>query len=123
MHFRGFTLIEVLLSLTIVAIALASGLRASGVQVNATIRRDHLFLAKICAENELIKIRLEKQFPALGENSFLCSQAGFTLKGTLRVFPTPNPNIRKIESLIFAPTAPSDERYVILRLSTIKGLF
>ena len=51
---RGFTLVEVLVALGIVAIALTAGLRATAALTNNGMRQSDILLAHICAENELV---------------------------------------------------------------------
>ena len=91
---RGFTLVEVLVALAIVAIALVAGLKASAALTNNAQRQSDVLLAQICAENELIRLRLSKQLPAIGESDVACEQAGLTLTVRLKVAPTPNPSAR-----------------------------
>ncbi len=94
MRARGFTLIEVLVALGIVAIALVAGLQATMALTNNAQRQSDVLLAHICAENELVRLRLSRQLPAVGESGFPCEQAGRTLVGQLSVQPTPNPSFR-----------------------------
>ena len=54
----GFTLIEVLVALGIVAIALTAGLKATASLTRNAQRQSDAVLAQLCAENELIKQRL-----------------------------------------------------------------
>lgn len=96
----GFTLIEVLVALAIVAIALSAGFQASNALIHNAQRQSNTLLAQLCAENELIKIRLARQMPAIGDNVFTCPQAGKLFGGTLSVFTTPNPNFLRVEAHI-----------------------
>ena len=59
----GFTLIEVLVALSIVAVALAAGTQAMQALTSNAARQSDVLLAQLCAENELIKIRLSRQLP------------------------------------------------------------
>lgn len=93
----GFTLIEMLVALFIVAIALAAAAQASKVLVDNAERQSDALLAQLCAENELINIRLLNQIPPQGERVFKCVQAGQQLEGIASAFPTPNPNFRRLE--------------------------
>lgn len=97
----GFTLIEVLVALSIVAVSLAAGLRASSAVTDNAQRLADVTAAQWCADNELAGIRLSKQFPSMGDDSFDCQQLDRTYKGTLRVRPTPNPNFRRVDALMF----------------------
>lgn len=117
----GFTLIEVLVALAIVAIALAAGAQASGGLLRNAQRQSDTVLAQLCAENELIKMRLSSQMPPVGDSSFTCVQAGIELGGTLSVFVTPNPNFRRVEAHVRGGTAESAAP--LLTLATIVGRF
>ena len=55
---RGFTLVEVLVALGIVAIALMAGLQATTALTRNALRQSDIVLAQLCAENELVKARL-----------------------------------------------------------------
>lgn len=110
---HGFTLIEVLVALAIVAIALLAGLQATTALTNNAMRQSDVLLAHVCAENELIRIRLQQQMPDVGDKTSLCEQAGRGLQVTLSVQPTPNPKFRRVDAQI------SDGSTPVLRLSTV----
>ena len=114
---RGFTLIEVLVALGIVAIALVAGLQATMALTNNAQRQSDVLLAQVCAENELVRLRLGRQLPALGEASFPCEEAGRTFTGSLSVLPTPNPSFRRVDARV------QDGDFIVLRLATIMGGF
>ena len=109
----GFTLIEVLVALGIVAIALVAGLQATSALTSNATRQSNVLLAHICAENELIKVRLSRQMPGVGDTAVSCEQGGQTLTVTVSVRPTPNPEFRRVDAQV------SDVATPILRLSTI----
>ena len=58
---HGFTLVEVLVALGIVAIALVAGTQASSALLRNAGRQSDVLLGQICAENELSKARLARQ--------------------------------------------------------------
>lgn len=97
----GFTLVEVLVALTIVAIALGAGLRAASSLADNSERLGLVTAAQWCADNELVRVRLSRQFPPVGDSEFICQQAGWTLSGRLNVRPTPNPNFRRLEATVW----------------------
>ena len=109
----GFTLIEVLVALAIVAISLLAGVQATSALTNNALRQSDVLLAHVCAENELIKIRLLRQMPGVGDTTANCEQAGRSLQVTLSVRPTPNPQFRRVDAQV------SDGALSILRLSTV----
>lgn len=110
---NGFTLIEVLVALGIVAVALTAGVQATNALTNSAQRQSNVLLAHLCAENELIRIRLARQLPGVGDTQVACSQAGRELQVNLSVRPTPNPEFRRVDARV------SDASTSILQLSTI----
>ena len=74
---HGFTLIEVLVALSIVAVALLAGLQATSALTNNALRQSDVLLAHLCAENELVKTRLSRQMPGVGNTTVVCEQGAF----------------------------------------------
>ena len=112
---RGFTLIEVLVALAIVAIALMAGLQATSALTRNAQRQSDVLLAHLCAENELVKVRLSKQMPSVGDSTQTCEQAGRSFEVAIRVRPTPNPVFRRVDAQVLS------EGSSVLRISTIVG--
>jgi general secretion pathway protein I len=94
----GFTLIEVLVALAIVAVALGTGIKAAGALTGNAQRLADVSAAQWCADNQLVNLKLARQFPGIGDSDFSCEQLGRTLKGQLHVRPTPNPNFRRVDA-------------------------
>ena len=115
--YQGFTLIEVLVALGIVAIALAAGVRSTGALTRNAERQSDLLLAQLCAENALVAVRLSRQMPAVGDNTTACEQVGRSLAVTLSVRPTPNPNFLRAEAHVAEREVP------LLTLSTVVGRY
>lgn len=114
---HGFTLIEVLVALAIIAIALAAGMRASAALVDNAQREADVLLARTCAENELVKVRLSRQLPAVGDSDLRCEQGGRVLEVKVSVRPTPNPSFRRVDAQV------RDAGQPVLRLSTVVGRY
>jgi general secretion pathway protein I len=114
---RGFTLIEVMVALAIVAIALAAGLQATNALTNNALRGSSVLLAHVCAENELVKARLAKVMPDIGDSTVACAQAGREFDVNVSVRPTPNPSFRRVDAQVL------EGSNAILRLSTIVGRY
>jgi general secretion pathway protein I len=112
---RGFTLVEVLVALAIVAIALLAGTQAASTLTRNAQRQSDIVLAQLCAENELIKARLSRQMPSVGDSTEPCEQAGRQFTVNVIVRPTPNPQFRRMDAQVF------DADVSILRISTIIG--
>ena len=96
----GFTLIEVMVALAIVAIALAAGSRAASSVVGTAQRLNDVVLAQWCADNELVNLRVSGQWPPVGKTPFACEQMGRTFKGTIKTTPTPNPAFRRVDAIV-----------------------
>ena len=110
----GFTLIEVLVALTIVAITLGAGIKAAGALTTNTQRLGDVTAAQLCADNQLIGLRLAGLKPPVGDSDFTCVQLGQTFRGRLIVRPTPNPLFVNVNAQI------ADEAGVpILELRTV----
>jgi general secretion pathway protein I len=113
---RGFTLIEVLVALTIVAITLGAGIRAAGALTDNTARLAEVTAAQWCADNQLTALKLTNRYPSIGDFDFSCDQLGRTYAGKLIVRPTPNPNFRRVDAQVL-----DDSGRQILILSTVLG--
>ena len=113
----GFTLIEVLVALGIVAVALLAGLQASNALTRNAQRQADMGLAQICAQHQFVRLRLSSQMPAVGDSSIACNQAGRVLQVRLSIRPTPNPSFRRADAQVFAENTP------VLSISTIVGRY
>jgi general secretion pathway protein I len=115
---RGFTLLEVMVALAIVAIALGAGLRAAGALTDNADRLAQVMAAQWCADNQLTTLRLSRVFPGPGESDFACEQLGRSYRGKLVTRPTPNPSFNRVDAVM------SDEAgRPLLTLSTVIGRF
>ena len=114
MRQRGFTLVEVLVAVAVIAIALAAGLRAAGVLVDNSQRLADVISAQWCAENHLANLKLARQFPGIGESSFACEQLGRRYSGRALVASTQYADLRLVDASISDETGRQ-----LVRLSTL----
>jgi len=102
----GFTLIEVLVALTIAAVALIAALRATATLTQGAQDMRLRAYALWSAENRLATIRLSSDWPEVGRRRFDCPQGGVALRCEEEVFATPNLFFRRVEISVRAADAP-----------------
>lgn len=98
---RGFTLLETLVALLILAVALSAAFRALGATtVSASSLQSHL-LGDWVAANRLAELRATGAWPEPGSGEGRATQAGrlFTWREEIRT--TPNPLFRRVDILVF----------------------
>jgi len=113
---RGFTLIEVMVALAIVAVTLGAGMKAAGALADNAQRMIEVTSAQWCAENQLTELRLTKFFQVPTEIEFTCEQLGVSYKGKLVSRRTPNPNFLRADAQIS-----NENDRPVLTLSTVLG--
>lgn len=99
---RGFTLVEVLVALTIAAVALMASLRAASSLTESAVDLRARAFAQWSAENRLSQIRAQGEWPAPGRREFACPQGDLALVCREAVFGTPNPWFRRVEVSVYA---------------------
>ena len=106
---HGFTLVEVLVALAIVAIGLVAALRASGIGIDGRHEYRARLLAMWLADNIVSERTALAQWPAPGEQESEAEMAGqrFLVRQEVRV--TPNPNFRRLEVSIASLEEPGRE--------------
>ena len=102
---RGFTLVEVLVALAILAVALTAAFRASGVATDTARDFRERLLAGWVAENRLAEYR-SGRLPNLGEQSGVAEQAGTAFAWRERIAATSTPLLRRIEVRVSLVTDP-----------------
>ena len=114
----GFTLIEVLVALAIVAVTVGAGIRAAGSLTDNTARLTDVTSAQWCADNQLTGLRLQRRYPDIGSFDFTCEELGRSYAGKLVVRTTPNPFFRRVDAQVL-----DDNAVPIVSLTTIMGRF
>jgi len=99
---NGFTLLEVLIALAILAIAMAAVARASAQMTDSSHELKRRLLSSWVAENRLAGHAAQPVWPDLGIKSGEVEQAGLPLRWEERVANTPNSAFRRIEIKVYA---------------------
>ena len=93
----GFTLIEVLIAVAILAVALAATTRAASVATDGTLETRQRLLATWTAENRVAELKARAIFPAVAVTRLNAEQAGLALVIDEVVTETPNAGIRRVD--------------------------
>ncbi len=101
----GFTLIEVLVALAILAIALSAAVRASSVAVDSANETKLRTLATWIAQNRLVELHAIPALPGVGETTGRTAMANIEFEWKQLVSSTPNAAFRKVEIAVLRPGA------------------
>ena len=101
----GFTLIEVLIALAILAIALTAAMRAASVATDSANETKLRTLATWIAQNRIAEINASTTttLPGAGESNGRQTMANIEFEWKQRISNTPNAAFRKIEVQVLRP--------------------
>jgi general secretion pathway protein I len=111
---RGFTLLETLVALAILAISLGAILRTAGTQTQHTEQLRLRLLADWVAQDRMALHAARGDWIAAGSQNGEETQAGIRFLWKEEISATPNPAFRKIEVTI---SAPEDDKYALRKLT------
>ena len=103
----GFTLIEILVAVAILAVALAATTRAASIATDGAMDTRERLLATWAAENRLSELRARKVFPSAGTTRFSSAEGGLALSIEETVSETPNPVVRRVDLAVAEARDPS----------------
>lgn len=102
----GFTLVEVLVALAIVAVALLAALRAAGMATTSMQELRGRLLAGWVADNRLAEHRARGAWLPLGSQAGQADQGGIGFRWREEVIATPNPAFRRVDIFVEATASP-----------------
>ena len=102
----GFTLIEVLIGMAIIAVTLAAASRAAGHAIETSNEMKRRVIADLVAQNRLEMHKARHDWLAPGKLTGEETQAGIIMIWKEAITDTPNPAFRKIEVEVFAAENP-----------------
>ena len=98
---QGFTLIEVMVALTIIAISLGALLNTSGTQANSATYLKQKTLAHWVAVNELTQIRVARDFPDVGDKKGSTKMANYEWYWIRTTKKTEDDNAREVSFTLY----------------------
>ena len=104
---RGFTLVEVLIALAILAIALSAAVRAASVAVDSANETKLRTLATWIAQDKIAMatalVKINGRLPAVGETRDEQNSAGINFSIQSKISDTPNAAFRKLDVKVLRP--------------------
>ena len=111
---RGFTLIEILVALALLAVALAAGMRALAQAADGAGTLKARTLALWVAQNRLAAAQIAPDALVAGESRGDAMQAGMAFVWIVRVSATPNPTFQRVDIAVAERETPG---YLLARLT------
>ena len=103
----GFTLLEVMVALFIVAIALGGAIKVMGNAAQNTSRLSNKTFAQWVGLNQVAKLNVEKAWPKLGETTGDSEMAAQEWKWVQKIIKTEDKRIKRVEISV-SPANDSD---------------
>jgi general secretion pathway protein I len=94
---KGFTLIEILVAVAILAVALAATTRAASLATDSALQTRQRLLATWAAQNRVSELRARRIYPSVGTSRLTLEQGGMALAIDETVTDTPNPTLRRVD--------------------------
>lgn len=109
----GFTLIEVLVAMAIIAVTLAAASRAAGHAIDSSVELKRRVVADIVAQNRLELHSARHDWSSAGKFTGEETQAGIAMVWKEEITNTPNPAFRKIVVEVYSK---EDAHFMVRRL-------
>jgi len=109
---KGFTLLEVMIALFIVAVALGGVIKVMGNAAANSSRLTSRTFAQWVALNQIAKLQINKEWPSLGEKKGNDEMAGQKWKWVQKAVKTEDENIKRIEISVWNINDTASSPYV-----------
>lgn len=104
----GFTLLEILVALFIVAIGIAAVSKATGSTISTVQKVENRLMANWVASNQLSELRLSRIWPSANESDSTVEYAGRTWYVKQNTITTTDPDILRVDIQVFTDSGYSD---------------
>ena len=99
---KGFTLLEVMVALLVIAVSLGGAVKVIGNAANNASRMNNKAFANWVALNQIAKLRIAKEWPKFGEQKGDSEMAGRKWIWSQKSIKTDDDNIRRIEMSVWS---------------------
>ena len=110
----GFTLLEVMIALLVVAVALGGAVKVIGNAANNSTRMNNKTFANWVALNQIAKLRIGKEWPKFGEQKGDSEMAGRKWAWSQKSIKTDDDNIRRIEMSVWSEDDKKSSPFVVV---------
>lgn len=110
----GFTLLEVMIALLVVAVALGGAVKVIGNAANNSTRMNNKTFANWVALNQIAKLRIGKEWPKLGEQKGDSEMVGRKWAWSQKSIKTDDDNIRRIEMSVWSEDDKKSSPFVVV---------
>ena len=112
-HSKGFTLLEVMIALFIVAMSLGGVLKVMGTAASNTSRLTNRTFAQWVALNQITQLQIDKTWPKYGESKGDDEMASQEWRWKQKIIKTSDDNIKRVELSVWGmDDDSSDSPYV-----------
>jgi len=98
---RGFTLLEVMIALFIVAVAMGGVIKVMGTAASNTSRLSNRTFAQWVALNQITKLQIENAWPKYGESKGKAKMANQEWRWVQKTIKTSDENVKRIELAVW----------------------
>jgi len=99
---HGFTLVEILVALSIIAISMGALMKSSGDNTYSLSYLKQKSIGHWVAMNEVTRLEVQRKWPSLGTDKDDAEMAGHTWYWTRTIDKTANANVRQVSFVIYA---------------------